>query len=59
MWGDKPEPPNRNRNITGNIDTNKQRAISSIMANQAWGITSGSSDIYIAVLDTGIDEKHE
>jgi thermitase len=57
--GQNREPPIPNRNIPGNTDSNKQWAISSIMANQAWSITSGRPDIYIAILDTGIDEKHE
>jgi thermitase len=53
------KPPISNRNIPDTIDLSKQWAITSIMANQAWKITAGRSDIYIAVLDTGIDEKHE
>ena len=32
--------------------------LSKIMAPEAWQITAGESDILVAVLDTGIDQKH-
>lgn len=37
----------------------KQWALTKIQAPDAWQITSGSQDILIAVLDTGIDPQHE
>jgi len=37
----------------------KQWALIKIQASEAWKITSGSQDILIAVLDTGIDQRHE
>ena len=33
--------------------------LTKIMAPQAWQITSGESDILIAILDTGIDQNHD
>ena len=43
----------------GGNDFNKQWALSKIQAVDAWQVTSGSPDILIAVLDTGIDLQHE
>lgn len=43
----------------GDNDFNKQWALSKIQAVDAWQVTSGSPDILIAVLDTGIDQQHE
>ncbi len=37
----------------------KQWGLEKINAPDAWGIETGSSDIVIAVLDTGIDYEHE
>ncbi len=37
----------------------EQWALTKIQALDAWQITSGNEDILIAVLDTGIDLKHE
>jgi thermitase len=37
----------------------KQWALSKIMAPEAWQVTSGDSNVIIAVLDTGIDCGHE
>ena len=37
----------------------KQWALTKIQAPDAWQVTSGSQDILIAVLDTGIDQTHE
>jgi len=37
----------------------KQWGLSKVMAPQAWQITSGESDVIVAVLDTGIDQIHE
>jgi thermitase len=37
----------------------KQWALSKIRALGAWQVTSGSQDILVAVLDTGIDRNHE
>lgn len=39
--------------------SSRQWAIPKIMAPQAWGVTSGKSNIIIAVLDTGIDKGQE
>jgi len=36
-----------------------QWALSTIMAPEAWQITSDESDVLVAVLDTGIDQNHE
>ena len=36
-----------------------QWGMTQIQAPDAWGITQGSSDIKIAILDTGIDQNHE
>ena len=37
----------------------KQWAMPTIMASQAWQVTSGDASVVIAVLDTGIDRQHE
>ena len=37
----------------------KQWGLSTIMAPEAWQITSGGPDVVVAVLDTGIDQTHE
>lgn len=37
----------------------EQWGLSAIMAPQAWEITSGGSDVLVAILDTGIDQTHE
>jgi len=37
----------------------RQWALTRIQALEAWQVTSGSQDILIAVLDTGIDSQHE
>jgi len=37
----------------------EQWGLSTIMAPQAWEITSGESDVLVAILDTGIDQTHE
>lgn len=37
----------------------EQWGLSTIMAPQAWEITSGGSAVLIAILDTGIDQTHE
>jgi thermitase len=52
-------PPILNQKIPDNSDLSKQWAISSIMADKVWNISSGRPDVYIAILDTGIDENHE
>ena len=39
--------------------SHEQWHLSRVMAPQAWQITSGKSDILIAVLDTGIDQTHK
>jgi thermitase len=46
--------------IASNDDySGRQWAIPKIMAPQAWDVTSGQSNVIIAVLDTGIDDKQE
>jgi thermitase len=46
--------------IASNDDySGRQWAIPKIMAPQAWEVTSGQSNVIIAVLDTGIDDKQE
>lgn len=37
----------------------EQWGLSTIMAPQAWEITSGGSAVLVAILDTGIDQTHE
>jgi len=37
----------------------KQWALNKLQAVEAWQITSGGEDIFIAVLDTDIDQTHE
>jgi len=37
----------------------KQWALGKIQALEAWQVTSGSQDVLIAILDTGIDPNHE
>jgi len=37
----------------------KQWALGKIQALEAWQVTSGSQDVLIAILDTGIDQNHE
>jgi len=37
----------------------KQWALAKIQALEAWQVTSGSQDVLIAILDTGIDQNHE
>ncbi len=47
---------------TTNIDISwspKQWHLSRVRASQAWQITSGSPDVIIAILDTGIDQNHK
>jgi thermitase len=46
-------------NTAGVGNTGLQWGTEKIMAPGAWKVTSGSSDVLIAVLDTGIDERHE
>ena len=48
-----------NPNTLAGSDYGRQWAVSAIMATLAWQKTSGIPDVYIAVLDTGIDEMHE
>jgi thermitase len=46
--------------IASNDDySGRQWAIPKIMAPQAWEVTSGQSNVIIAILDTGIDDKQE
>lgn len=43
-----------------NDDTLHQRwDLSTIMAPEAWQMTSGGSDVIVAILDTGIDQTHQ
>ena len=37
----------------------EQWALSTIMAPEAWQITSGEPNVFVAILDTGIDQNHE
>ena len=37
----------------------KQWALAKIQAPEAWQVISGSQDVLIAILDTGIDQSHE
>ena len=46
--------------VASNDDySGRQWAIPKTMAPQAWEFTSGEASVVIAVLDTGIDKKHE
>ena len=45
--------------VTNDTYFDNQWALTKIQAPDAWQITSGSQDILIAVLDTGIDPQHE
>jgi thermitase len=40
-------------------DFKKQWGLTTIQAPQAWDITTGDSNVVIAILDTGIDQDHE
>ncbi len=37
----------------------KQWGMTRIQAPEAWDVTTGSADVWIAILDTGIDQNHE
>jgi thermitase len=37
----------------------QQWGLTKIMATEAWGITTGSADVKIAILDTGVDLNHQ
>jgi thermitase len=45
--------------VVSNDNSNRQWAITKIMAPQAWQVTAGEPDILIAVLDTGIDKDQK
>jgi len=49
----------QSHNVPGDLGIAGQWALSTLKASQAWAITTGSPEIYIAVLDTGIDEGHQ
>ena len=53
--------PSPSQSVSGSADeyVDKQWALSKIQALNAWQVTSGSQDIVVAVLDTGIDGNHE
>jgi thermitase len=57
----EPEPASyESFSVVSNDDySGRQWAIPKTMVPQAWEITSGEAGIVIAVLDTGIDRKHE
>jgi len=59
MLAHQPSYSYHNPNSLAGSDYGRQWAVSTIMAKQAWQKTSGIPDVYIAVLDTGIDETHE
>jgi thermitase len=45
--------------VSGGDYSGRQWAFPKIMVPQAWEVTSGKSNVVIAVLDTGIDKEHE
>jgi len=48
------------QSVTGDDNSlDKQWGLYKVMAHEAWQITSGESDVIVAILDTGIDQTHE